>query len=125
MNAIMTWWAISITLLSHDFGNEVLGREQLLTFVPIFVAGLVLLTRVLFIGAFGVAGEHIFDLAGNSDSVPAPSRPAAIQPGQSNPGMRPVPPEAPGPAPSTTRSRPSMPSNSRPAPMPMAAKPRR
>ncbi len=125
MNAIMTWWAISITLLNHDFGNEVLGREQLLTFVPIFVAGLVLLTRVLFIGAFGVAGEQIFDLAGDSDSVPAPSRTAAVQPGQSKPGMRPVPPESSGPAPSTTRSRPSMPTNNRPAPMPMAAKPRR
>lgn len=24
MNAIMTWWAVSLTLLNHDFGNEVL-----------------------------------------------------------------------------------------------------
>lgn len=60
MNAVMTWWAISLTLLTHDFGNEVLTREQLLLYVPIFVAILVWLTRILFIGAFSVAGEQIF-----------------------------------------------------------------
>lgn len=61
MNAMMTWWAVSLTLLNHDFGNEVLSREQLLYIVPIFVAVLVWLTRILFIGAFTVAGNHIFD----------------------------------------------------------------
>jgi hypothetical protein len=59
MNAVMTWWAVSLTLLNHDFGNEVLSREQLLKYVPIFVAGLVLLTRILFIGAFTIAGEQV------------------------------------------------------------------
>jgi hypothetical protein len=68
MNAIMTWWAVSLTLLSHDLGNEVLSRADLLQFAPIFVAVLVWLTRILFIGAFSVAGEHIFDLAGQSAS---------------------------------------------------------
>lgn len=67
MNAVMTWWAVSLTLLNHSFGNEVLSREQLLTYVPIFVAVLVWLTRILFIGAFTVAGEHIFDFSGNHD----------------------------------------------------------
>ena len=61
MNAVMTWWAISLTLLSHDFGNEVLSREQLLRWVPFFVATLVWLTRILFIGAISVAGEYMFD----------------------------------------------------------------
>lgn len=69
MNAVMTWWAISLTLLSHDFGNEVLSREQLLSTVPVFVAALVWLTRILFIGAFSVAGEHIFDLAGAAENA--------------------------------------------------------
>ena len=64
MNAIMTWWAVSLTLLNHSFGNEVLTREQLLSSVPIFVAVLVWLTRILFIGAFTVAGEHLFDFSG-------------------------------------------------------------
>lgn len=60
MNAVMTWWAISVTLLTHDFGNEVLSREQLLRWVPFFVATLVWLTRILFIGAISVAGEYMF-----------------------------------------------------------------
>ncbi len=58
MNAVMTWWAVSLTLLNHPFGNEVLSREQLLRYVPIFVAVLVWLTRILFIGALTVTGEQ-------------------------------------------------------------------
>jgi hypothetical protein len=60
MNALMTWWAVSLTLLSHEFGNEVLSRGQLLQIVPVFVAVLVWLTRILFIGAFSVAGNQLF-----------------------------------------------------------------
>lgn len=60
MNALMTWWAVSLTLLNHDLGNEVLSRQQLLESVPIFVAVLVWLTRILFIGAFAVAGGFLF-----------------------------------------------------------------
>ena len=67
MNAVMTWWAVSLTLLNHQLGNEILDREQLLRFVPIFVAVLVWLTRILFIGSLTVAGEHMFDLHGTSD----------------------------------------------------------
>lgn len=70
MNALMTWWAVSLTLLNHEFGNEVMSREQLLQVVPIFVAVLVWLTRILFIGAFTVAGEHLFDFRSTNDSTP-------------------------------------------------------
>jgi len=60
MNAVMTWWAVSVTLLNNNFGNEVLSRQQLLRYVPIFVAVLVWLTRILFIGSFSIAGDTIF-----------------------------------------------------------------
>ncbi len=60
MNAVMTWWAVSVTLLNNNFGNEVLSRQQLLKYVPIFVAVLVWLTRILFIGSISIAGETIF-----------------------------------------------------------------
>lgn len=93
MNALMTWWAVSLTLLNHEFGNEVLSREQLLNIVPFFVAVLVWLTRILFIGAFSVAGEHIFDFSGKSDSKEVPSR--AAQPQRSQSSQR----QAPAPAP--------------------------
>ncbi|MCA9922949.1 MAG: hypothetical protein KC419_00985 [Anaerolineales bacterium] len=74
MNAIMTWWAISLTLMNHNVGNQVLSSQQLLLYVPIFVAVLVWLTRILFIGAFTVAGEHIFDFAGTENRTPAQAR---------------------------------------------------
>lgn len=59
MNAMMTWWAVSLTLLNRQFGNEILSRETLLHIVPIFVAVLVWLTRVLFIGAITYSGEML------------------------------------------------------------------
>lgn len=119
MNAIMTWWAVSLTLLAHDFGNEVLSREQLLRWVPFFVATLVWLTRILFIGAFSVAGEYIFDVHELQRSGSArprsvvrsrPSMPASPQPQRSRPAMsarpNPAPPKPapPNPAPFPARS---------------------
>jgi len=65
MNAMMTWWAVSIAMLSsgHQIGNEILGREQLLAYVPVFVAALVWITRILIIGTFSVAGDRLFTQA--------------------------------------------------------------
>jgi hypothetical protein len=89
MNAMMTWWAITLTLLNHNFGNEVLSREQLLYSVPIFVAVLVWLTRILFIGAFTVAGDKLFEwrderdnMRPNQDAAPSPFRSATAAPGR-------------------------------------------
>jgi hypothetical protein len=73
MNALMTWWAVSLTLLNHDLGNEIVGRDQLLQIVPVFVAALVWLTRVLFIGAFSVAGGHLFGQLGDNKAQRIPS----------------------------------------------------
>lgn len=75
MNAVMTWWAVSVTLLNNDFGNEVLSREQLLRYVPIFVAVLVWLTRILFIGAFSIAGAQLFASASSRSRGAATGRP--------------------------------------------------
>ncbi len=58
MNAIMTWWAVSLTLIENPYGNSVLSADVLLKVVPIFVAVLVWLTRVLFIGALNYSGEQ-------------------------------------------------------------------
>lgn len=85
MNAAMTWWAISLTLLNHQFGNEVLSREELLTYVPVFVAVLVWLTRILFIGAFTVAGERLMDEAEGNRGGGLRKRPSApAQPTRTN-----------------------------------------
>ena len=61
MNAILTWWGISIAILQHQsLGSAVISREMLLKVVPIFVAVMVWLSRVLIIGTFSVAGERLF-----------------------------------------------------------------
>ena len=72
-NAIMTWWAVSLTLLGHEFGNEVLSRETLLRYVPIFVAMRVWLTRIRFICAVSIAWEEIVDRYRVGDATPNPA----------------------------------------------------
>ena len=61
MNALLTWWGVSIAIVNHEtLGNAVIARQTLLKVVPIFVAGMVWLLRVLIIGLFSVAGEKYF-----------------------------------------------------------------
>jgi hypothetical protein len=64
MNAMLTWWGVSIALIQHNsLGNSVIAREMLLKAVPIFVAVMVWLIRVLIIGTFSVAGDRLFSQA--------------------------------------------------------------
>ncbi|MDH3942689.1 MAG: hypothetical protein OEV06_01160 [Anaerolineae bacterium] len=61
MNAMLTWWGVSIAIANHaTLGSAVLPRETLLSVVPVFVAVMVWLIRVLIIGTFSVAGERLF-----------------------------------------------------------------
>lgn len=61
MNAILTWWGVSVAVLEHgSLGNAILGREALLQVVPAFVAVLVWLIRVLVIGTLITAGGKLF-----------------------------------------------------------------
>jgi hypothetical protein len=64
MNAMLTWWGVSIAILGHEtLGNAVVDRQTLLKMVPIFVATLVWLSRVLLIGSFSIAGDRLFSQA--------------------------------------------------------------
>lgn len=110
MNAVMTWWAVSVTLLNNDFGNEVLNRQQLLRYVPIFVAVLVWLTRILFIGSLTIAGDTLF---GGTRKRVRPSRSQSTQPATSRASasrsatpsrINAVPKQASRPAPEQTKS---------------------
>ncbi len=79
MNAMLTWWGVSIAILEHQsLGNAVVERDTLLRVVPIFVAVLVWLIRVLIIGSFSVAGPRLFSQA----DTPAVSQrqPALLRP---------------------------------------------
>lgn len=111
MNAMLTWWGVSIAILNHEtLGNAVVSRETLLRVVPIFVAILVWLIRVLIIGTFSVAGDRLFSqseyrlgrnplpstrafrsLASNSTLPSSPSRAAAANTSYYRPAPKPAP----------------------------------
>ena len=75
MNAVLTWWAISAALLKHNgLGNEIVDRETLLGSVPVFVAILVWLIRVLMIGSFTLAGSKLFGSARSNAAIESESR---------------------------------------------------
>lgn len=70
MNAMLTWWGVSLAIVGHEtLGNAVVGRETLLRVVPIFVAVMVWLIRVLIIGTFSVAGNRLFSQAEKRPAV--------------------------------------------------------
>jgi hypothetical protein len=63
-NASLTWWGVSVAILNHSAAGEVLlGQQAMTRIVPIFVAAMVWLVRVLIIGTISVAGERLFTLA--------------------------------------------------------------
>ncbi len=61
MNAGLTWWGVSLALVNHPaLGNEILSREELLSGLPVFVAVLVWVIRILLIGTVSIAGNRLF-----------------------------------------------------------------
>lgn len=63
-NASLTWWGVSVAMLQHTAqGGVLLGQGTMLKMIPIFVAAMVLLIRVLLINTFSIAGERIFSVA--------------------------------------------------------------
>ena len=63
-NAMLTWWGVSVAILNHNVeGGSLVGQTAMIKIVPIFVAAMVWLIRVLIIGTFSVAGERLFTLA--------------------------------------------------------------
>jgi hypothetical protein len=65
MNAILTWWGVSIAIVDHTSlsGGVVMSSTTLTRVVPVFVAIMVWLIRVLIIGTFSVKGEKLFSQA--------------------------------------------------------------
>jgi hypothetical protein len=73
MNAMLTWWGVSLAILNHNtLGNEVVARDMLLRIVPIFVAVMVWLIRVLMIGSFSMAGPRLFSQAEQTQTQSQP-----------------------------------------------------
>ena len=76
-NAVMTWWAVSLLMLNQPASNALLSHEQLLTYVPVFIAAVVWITRVCLISAFAIAGTRLF---AGPEVEPQPARAEAAAP---------------------------------------------
>jgi hypothetical protein len=64
MNAILTWWGVSVAITNHTAqGTAIVGPQILIKVVPVFVAMMVWLIRILIIGTFSIAGERLFSMA--------------------------------------------------------------
>ena len=61
-NAMLTWWGVAVAIVSHtsQSAGAVISNEALTKIVPIFVAAMILLIRVLIIGTFSLAGDRMF-----------------------------------------------------------------
>ena len=83
MNATLTWWGVSVAIVNHNSlaGGVVMTNTTLTKVVPVFVAIMVWLIRVLIIGSFSIAGERLFS-QGESRNSQRPSRPV-LQPASS------------------------------------------
>ncbi len=64
-NATLTWWGVSVAISNnaHVTSSAVMSAETLTKVVPIFVAAMVWLVRVLIIGTFSLAGDRLFTTA--------------------------------------------------------------
>jgi hypothetical protein len=105
MNAMLTWWGVSVAILNHQsLGSPIMSRELMLKAVPIFVALMVWLIRILIIGTFSVAGDRLFSQADTRSfrrSRPSVAPAASLtRPSVPQPSFRPAPksaePERPG-----------------------------
>ena len=107
-NAMLTWWGVSVAILNHTAeGGSLVGQAVMIKVVPIFVAAMVWLIRVLIIGTFSIAGERLFTLADDgqrpvSYQNNSPRPVAANQPLYSNPPAANYPRPAPKPRPAPT-----------------------
>jgi len=92
MNAVLTWWGVSVAIRTHqELSSLIISQSMLTKVVPIFVALMVWLIRVLIIGTFSMAGERMFSIGVGRSPIMANSlraRPlprSAVEPEQEQP----------------------------------------
>ncbi len=108
-NAALTWWGVSVAIVAHSSAahGAVISTQTMIRVVPVFVAVMVWIIRVLIIGTFSVAGDKLFSTADGgpmshrSFQAPSPriaggSQPAAFRTASPIPrpissGYRPAP----------------------------------
>jgi hypothetical protein len=94
MNAILTWWGVSMAITNHAVrSTAVLDPNTLTKIVPVFVAVMVWVIRVLIIGTLSVASDRLLNTKRqpapynnrrqNMPTVPAPSPTMSASPSYS------------------------------------------
>ncbi len=129
-NAMLIWWSVSVAIANNGGiqGTAAISSQTLNQAVPIFVACMVWLIRVLIIGTISLAGDRIFTTAANHEAqYQRPRQQYNAQP-QPRPAYTPAPRSAssynqpsnePILRPASQINRPvNTPSNFRPAPKP-------
>lgn len=137
MNAGLTWWGVAIAIGNHTpLGSSIIGQETLTKIIPIFVAVMVWIIRLLLIGTFAMAGERMFASMTNKRSSyekpttrfdQAPARPMSnsiAAKGRSAPMEAPRPSVTVARPQSTNPARPARPEPSYHSVAGMSAKPR-
>jgi hypothetical protein len=106
MNAMLTWWGVSIAIISHNSlgAGSVVSNTTLTKVVPVFVAIMVWLIRVLIIGTFSLAGDRLFSQDSRHSYNSA--RPQSQASRATTPSLRPAS-SLPRPAATNTFSRPA------------------
>ena len=104
MNALLTWWGVSLAIANHYLqSSAVVDENTLLRVVPVFVAVMVWLIRILIIGTISTAADQLIWGRTGASTGSARRRPAtAVSPAVSG---RPQPLN-PQNAASSTASRP-------------------
>ncbi len=77
MNAMLTWWGISLAIANHEIqSTSVMDTGTLFKVVPIFVAVMVWVIRILIIGTISSAADHLIWGESRPAARPASSRPS-------------------------------------------------
>jgi hypothetical protein len=73
-NATLTWWGVSVAITNNGAlqGSQVMSSATLIKVVPIFIALMVWLVRLLIIGTFSLAGDRLFTTAAQHQPYKTP-----------------------------------------------------
>jgi hypothetical protein len=74
-NATLTWWGVSVAIVNHSSATTgvIISNATMIKVVPVFVAVMVWLIRVLLIGTFSLAGDRLFTTAPSNAYSPRPT----------------------------------------------------
>jgi hypothetical protein len=88
MNAILTWWGVSMAVVNHQVqSTSVMDASTVMKVVPVFVAVMVWLIRILIIGTLSYAGDRFLAQGDRPHAVnnPQPVRTLNPRPATSAP----------------------------------------